>query len=254
MGALAVSAGPDAGALFVSPPSITDPERKPSLELAIDIPAGGTVDVPGPAPGFVRLFDQLFLFTQGGASMAAIVINLIDAFATSWQMQGGTPSTQSVLYQCSTPIGAGEVIRLGPNGGADARVVATYQDKPAAGVTLIRTALGVVATPPASVIVIPAPAAGRFRRLYKRTPINNTFLAVGAQVINRDTVSASVRWSLGATLFARAAVANGTQGVPTGPVSQLSVTAASGDLSAVLGAAPTTTAPIFLSAYEDLPL
>jgi hypothetical protein len=219
--------------------------------VVVDIPAGATVDVPGPAAGFIRVFDNIILFTTGGGTMFAIPIFLVDALAATWQLQGGTPSTQIINYQVITPLGEGEVIRLGANGGADARAVATYRDYRADNVTLVRATLAA-----APAVAIPEPPAGFFSRWYRRRITTNAtyFDLCGARVVNRDTVAASVRWTRGATLVGRGNVANATQSSPFNPVAQMPIVAGGGALSVELGAAPTTTAPILVGAYETLPL
>lgn len=220
--------------------------------------AGGTVDLPGPASGFIRLHNFISIVPDVAATPMSAVSAAIQQppGTTTAPLSAGAASgaggTSATLFNY-TAIGFGESIRItnGPASGAG-RVNATYRDIPADNITLIRQVLGV-----GGVTLIPAPPAGFFRRFLK-APIQNgqqTTLYARQQWFNGDTVPHTVSGFLGGNLMSRniATAANGAS-VFVAPTPELCVTAASGALTAATAVAVVTTAPVFSGAYETLAL
>jgi hypothetical protein len=237
---------PSAAQSFISPP-----ERGFVLEPIL---TGETVDLPGPAAGFIRIYDTNIGITPdtGGGLVPAIPCFIVDANAVAWQLVGSTPGTASTtLIQALSPIGPGEFYRVGPSpgGAAPMLITASFVDLPASNVGLIRQ--GITTTP---VDIIPAPPPGFFRQMYRRS-LYTQLNALGVTLVNRDSSSKAFLWTLGADLIARnATLASGSQTQPVQPTQLLAVTAATGALRLATTTVPATTNPSFLGAYETFPI
>jgi hypothetical protein len=241
-----MTAGPHA-ALFVG---TSEASSKPTL-VSVDLAAGATVDLPGPAAGFVRAYYQVGVYSTTVAVAIGVVTVAIWDGVTSWPVTPGpTAASLGSSFAPDVPIGVGEVYRL-VNAGANAnRIAAAYVDYPAANVGLVRANITNVAQ-----VLIPAPPAGFYRRCFHRTPGQDFqyFATPGAaKFYNRDTVAHQAWFRLGGVLLQRIlSVASNAAVNPSIPLLLAPYTA---DLTLELFAAPTTTPPIFLGAYEQLPL
>lgn len=245
-----MSGGPHTS-LFVSPSTPRDARLSGTFRARIL--TGETVDIPGPAAGFVRVFRDNISITPESGVTPTMPFFLVDAALNTYQPTGwasGAGSTSTV--NAVSPIGVGEVWRVGPSPAAASPMIITapWQDLPAASFTLFRLNLSDVAQD-----VIAAPAAGLLRRFYRRDTNMFTIDQRGMQIINRDTVSTSLLWTLGGNLIARnAAVAANAMAFPVQPIPAVEVTASTGALQLAAGAAPTTRPLNFVGAYQTLPI
>lgn len=211
-----------------------------------------TVDMPGPAAGRVRLYDDISVVSDAlGSAMTSATFDLITEAGTAYRFGRVTTitATQSGHY---IAVGYGEVVRV-VNGGANTgRIVATYVDVPVDTITLVRTT--VTDTP---VVVIPAPAAGYFRRWSLADRVTNSVLflhTTRTKGYNRDSVTHSLECYLDSVLVSRSAARATLTTLDVSSPCQIAVTADTGDMTLRTVAAITTTAPVFIGSYETLPI
>jgi hypothetical protein len=241
-----VSAGPSGGGLFTS--SQRGRESKLSF-LSLALGAGATVDVPGPAAGFVRFFDLIQVVSNVlAAPLGTCTGFVVDASAVAWTT--GTVTLVTGFTGSQSPLGAGEVFRI-VNGGATAgQINAVYEDVPAAQYTLVRASLGIV-----PVTVIPAAPAG----FYSRWAIREN-AAVGTasglsrwarvSVFNDDTIGHSIEYAIGGVILNRSNNLTATNTLLAMPPYRTPVTTGAWTVRTV--AAVVTRAPILVGAYETL--
>jgi hypothetical protein len=234
-------------------------ERSPALDVDNDVPGflsfalpgGGTVDVPGPAAGFVRFFDLIQVVSNVlAAPLVSVTGFLVDAGAVAWPT--GTPSPVLGFAGATSPLGAGEVFRIVNGGGTAGRIGAVFYDVPAANYTLIRMALAA-----APAVVIPAAPAGFFSRWAQReapafSSATGLALAPRATIYNDDTVGHSAEIFVGGLILNRTNNITATNTLFSWPPYRVPIIA--DDLSMGLAVAPVTRAPRLLGAYETLPL
>lgn len=209
--------------------------------------AGGaaeTADLPGPSAGYVRLYTSVYA-----------VSNTIDTGLTSvsFTLEPGTYTLTAALTSTATmlgvtivpPIGVGETIRA-TNGGAGAgRIVGTYIDIPATGITLIRTQVDAT-----GVTIVPAAPTGYVNRLFQHTTSSTSIS--GFRWWNADAVTQSLEVLVDGTLVSRSAPALTTAvGAISGP---LHVPVTSGAMTMRCTTAVDTTGPWVIWAYETMPL
>jgi hypothetical protein len=241
-----VSAGPSGGGLFTS----SQKRGEGQLEfLSLALPAGATVDVPGPAAGFVRFFDFIQATSNTlAAPLTACTGAVVDASAVVWAT--GTLTPVIGFTGAQTPIGEGEVFRV-VNGGVTAgRLSAVFQDVPADRYTLVRAALG-----PVPVEVIPAAPPGFYSRWAQRENAgigSASGLSRWARVIlfNDDTIGHSVEYFIGGVLLCRSANITATNTLMALPPFRTPVTTDA--WTAGIVAAVVTRAPKIIGAYETL--
>lgn len=209
---------------------------------------GATVVLPGPAAGFLRVYDQISATSDTIAGVLATVTTVLQPanLRLSSTFTGATTNTAA-----PTPIGAGETIEI-VNGGANAgQYAASYVDVPLGNVTLVRQAFSDAATS-----VIPAAAAGFANRILFVSQVFSAGTAFGPigrmNCFNADAVAHTVEVLLGSALIGRSASANaGASATPIVPA-RLNVTAATGALNFRTGEAINTTNPHVLLAYETI--
>lgn len=232
-----------------------DPLRREaqSYKAALAGGVGVVTDVPGPAAGFVRVFDFVQVTADLIAAPLAAVKSDIVVLAgpTVYPVISGIAGTSSLNLSCYV-LAEGEVLRV-TNGGVNAgRLSATYFDVPSHFLTPIRVKI----TGPGSTVIIPEPPAGFYRRIYQAPLMslqtrNNTGRF---NLYNDDTVAHQVSAFMGATLLGRnAAVAAAAVGsFPAN--AQQPVVAGGGAYGMATQVAITTRQLSITGAYETLPL
>lgn len=225
------------------------------------IPAGATqsLDIPGPAPGFIRVFDGICISPDEPGGTTGTVQCLLRNTVTlvEYAAPGFATATSNTVVPFHSPIGENEVIRLTTGAsGVLTRVTTTYRDYPASNITLIRQPLSAVAA-----TIIPEPPPGFFRRFYRRPPphlvdfeTNGSVQVAGLISVNRDSVSIALRWRLNGVLIQRGITQTAGSGVrPQFPIPFMPVLAGGGNLTVEMSAAVTTPpGPFILGAYETL--
>lgn len=243
-----MSIGPSGGGLFTSSQKAGLP--RPGF-LQLNLAVGATVDVPGPAAGFVRFFDYIqVIATLNAAPVSLLTYSLVDASAVVWPYGVQTaPIASQFNMTLLTPLGAGEVVRIanaGPNAG---RISARYVDVPASRYTLVRMALGL-----APAVVIPAAPVGSLRR-WAIFPLPSLVTTSGVSdfaryaVFNDDSVSCTVEQFVNGLLISRSPAVTATNiMLPQNPY-QMEISTA---LTIGLLVAPTLRTPKLYGAYETL--
>lgn len=222
--------------------SVFGPRTYASVPLA---GAGGFVDVPGPAAGFVRFFDSITPISNTVAGTLTLLTGRLDPGALPFG--SAAAATQAVNIAVGVVLGAGQSYRV-TNGGANAgRVCYSYFDVPAGTITIVRLALAA-----APAVAIPAPATGANRIIRTGQASNgSTTIRSNAIIFNADTATVNTEWFLNGTLFTRAP-SNTTLALGTPASGIPDAIAGAGDVSVGLAAAPATTSPTLLLAYESL--
>jgi hypothetical protein len=234
-------------------------ERSPATDEDNDVPgflslalgAGATVDVPGPAAGFVRFFDLIQVVSNTlAAPLGTCTGFIVDVSAVAWPTGTVTPVTGFTGAQ--SPIGAGELFRIVNGGATAARINAVYYDVPAAQFTLVRAALGA-----APVTVIPAAPAGFFSRWAQRDNAavgSASGLSRWARVVvfNDDTIIHNIEYFVGGVILNRSNNLTATNTLLAMPPYRMPITTDAWTAGTV--AAVVTRAPRLLGAYETLPL
>ncbi len=224
------------------PPLVPSYPARGFASVALATGAAEIADLPGPAAGFVRIYESVSITASALASTLTDVTTALRSGGVSYPVKVATTSTATIVVSPVPALGNGEVLRV-TNGGANAgRVVGTYVDVPATGITLVRTALDAT-----GVSVIPAAPTGYGLRFLQREVGDPSIV-----VSNLDAVTHSFEVLVGSTVVTRSA-----------PVLTLAVGALAGPtaipvtdtvLKVRLAAAVDTTAPVILAAYEAYPV
>ena len=235
-------------------PAQTRPLTTTPLFVSVSLPALGSVDLPGPPAGFIRVYETIVVMpVLVAAPVTTLTIDLVQPGPTTYRIAATTTTGAGTsAFQSQSPLGNGELYRISAAGGGAGRVVSTYYDLPDTNITLVR--LRLTAAPQ---IVIPAPPVGFANTPFRAldTAMSWFISAGGTQIFNADTVTHRYESFVGGLLSARnatAVVANQIVGLSV-PLPDLVITADTGDLSIGMAEAVTTNGPTVTGAYVTSP-
>lgn len=226
---------------------------RPAIRSAIGVlpsGAGQTVDLPGPAAGFVRVYVGTHVTADPVAALTGVTIHLrsggVDYLhnAATNIASGAATNTQFGQF-----LFFGETLRFTNGGNNTANVLGTYYDTPASGITAIRRQYSAV-----GVEMIPAAPAGCVSRFYQPnvvTSASSTF-AGGPRIWNADAVAHTFELLQGGARIQH--VASVSAAATSGHGGPLHFPVTSVPLIGRVGEAVNTTAPWLLAAYETFAL
>lgn len=254
------SAARDSAALVDSSLSVIDPAIwRPVQSVPVLVPAAGSVTIPSPAAGFIRIISSLTLTSLGATPNYNITLQPSGLFIASRALTGGAATAANILVPSGGGLiafGAAETIQVANGGTANATLFYVYQDVADTNLTLVRAQYANVGNP--AVVVIPAAPAGFVRRLVwaQRQLASAMSINPVAYLQNDDTAAVVSDWTLGASpVFERnASVAAGANTFMTnnGPAVQVTTQALS--VQAQAAATDATRRPVIFGLYETVPL
>ncbi len=220
-------------------------------------PAGQPIVIAGPASGFIRIVERLFLSTaDSNAATAEITLNPLGYFLRRATSLAGTSFVNPELLPLA--LAFGDSVSIAHTAGTGSLIVYyQYADYPSAGLTVAAVQSNGV-TP---VTLVPAAAAGYFSRVasFGNLMPNGAVAPRPALVVrNDDTASNTVNVCRGGALLFRASpvasLAEATAGV-VGTIAEIPVREGAGQALGVSLLAGHATRPWFaVLCYETLPL
>lgn len=243
-----MSMGPSGGGLFTSSQRLNVIATAAQF-LNEALPAGATVDIAGPAAGFVRIFCGSILAISNtlAAPLSLVVGSLVLPGPTTYRISNQVGAVATSVLIPALVQGPGEIVRVvnsGPNAG---RLSALFYDVPTGNISLVRAFL--TATPQT---VIPQAPAGFFNRwlFFEQGDAVDRTEIVRLRGFNNDTISHSLEYRLGGNLFFRSAAAAAQAIIGNQTLSDLPMHAATGALEISTVAAIVTNPIPLLGAYQ----
>lgn len=225
----------------------------PTGEVITVVPINNTFDLPGPAAGYVRVYDAVMPVPNTVVAPLGSRIDMVGTGIASPLRIWISLNTTTTQLARVPPIGVGQMLRF-TNGAVNAvTLYATYNDIPASTITLVRSA-------PTNVLstLIPAPPAGYVNRwliMGEANPqLSPTARTPNPKVVifNADTVSHTFETVQSGVIVGRSfATTTQTTQAPPGTYEYV-VRAGQGPLQVRTLAAITTTPPNWVGAYETL--
>lgn len=210
----------------------------------------GTLSIPGPAAGFLRIFFEVQFTSKGSTPAITATLNPSGLLLARAVSMGAVTNGSQPLILSAAPLvlGEGETLDLENTGGADCNIFYSYHDVPKGNVTLVRVQFD--DTP---VEIIPASPAGFFRRWLVGTTQSGSSISARTAAIafNDDSATAIVEYFIGGDIVSRVNSAS------AGAANALNLTGAdwairSDAVTVGAHAAITTRKLNFIGAYETV--
>lgn len=214
--------------------------------------AAGTADIPGPATGYIRLFDFIAVCpTTNGQSVTNITATLVVTnkvvFTNTNVGTGASVQTGGHFLE------AGETLRFANGGANEASISTSYIDVPDTNLVVVR----LVATA-AFQSLVPAPAntSVRHRILEHTYYASNITKNVKPCLVgyNTDAVAHLMEWGLNSAVIGRSSSAAAAGAISPGftPIT-FDITSDTGAFQVRTGEAVNTTGPLISVIYAKIP-
>lgn len=217
-----------------------------------ELPAAGQVDIAGPAPGFIRIFDTVQIVANVQASpIAASAYGVVRSGGVDYRVTPNLSGAFTLGSNTNFIIGNGEVVRFYNPGATVGRIFGTYIDIKNVNITLIRLTINNVLK-----TLIPEPSSASFyNRLlqYWTCQFTTRTIHTKSNIFNADTVTHNFRLEMNGNVIGRTTNTTTLNNASTWPNNlNIPVTFGGGDMEIRTEAAITTTEPILVGAYETL--